>query len=470
MRMSSLSDPEAANGTAMAKHVVASPSGRGGLFRRALWLGAIVSLAYVLGAAVEFFDLPPSSFLRRAFVGGAAWLEAAQLPAAPEHGAVPAAVGKMDVPDKTCDGFTLCMYGGNSRAVLVNMHGETVHEWHVPFSQLWFDPPHLYGRARDAAVYFNTGHVYPTGDLLAVIEGPMSITQLNASHGYGLVKLDKDSRVLWKYAERCHHDVAVDDDGNIYTIVHRTIDELPPAIDYIPTPCMVDVIDVLAPDGQRIRRLPLLEAIHDSVYSSLLCALERTKRSALDPPPGISPAREDMLRRDVLHVNAVKVLSRAMAAQFPMFRPGYLLISLRHLDAIIVLDPDTGRIVWAARGPWRSQHDPSFLDNGHLLLFDNFGSPQGSRVLEYDPQTQAFPWSYPGAQDAPFVSKVRGTCQRLANGNTLIVNSVGGKVFEVTPDHAEVWSCTFGGGEVYSARRYAPAEVPFVKGAPRAGR
>ncbi len=177
-----------------------------------------------------------------------------------------------------------------------------------------------------------------------------------------------------------------------------------------------------------------------------------------------------MLRRDVLHVNAVEVLSREMAAHFPMFRPGHLLISLRHLDAIVVLDPDTGKVVWAARGPWRGQHDPSFLPNGHLLLFDNLGSPKGSRVLEYDPQTQAFPWAYPGAKDAPFVSKVRGTCQRLPGGNTLIVNSVGGEVFEVTADREKVWSCTFGGTEVYSARRYSPDSVPFVKGAPRAGR
>ncbi len=152
----------------------------------------------------------------------------------------------------------------------------------------WRDPPHLFGHTKDAEVYFNAGHVYPNGDLLAVIEGPMSITPLYATHGHGLVKLDKDAQVLWKYAERRHHHVAVGEDGTIYTLVHQLIHEVPPALDYLPTPCLVDVIDVLGPDGQRIKRLPLLEAINDSIYASLLGALERPRRPAAgeqpDPP------------------------------------------------------------------------------------------------------------------------------------------------------------------------------------------
>ena len=160
--------------------------------------------------------------------------------------------------------------------------------------------------------------------------------------------------------------------------------------------------------------------------------LERPRPFGGATPPGAaaSPFRDDARRRDVLHTNAVKVLSRALAPKFPLFKPGQLLVSLRHLDALAVLDPDSGKVVWAARGPWRGQHDPSFLDNGQLLLFDNYGSPQGSRVLEYDPRTQAFPWSYPGENGTPFFSHIRGMSQRLPNGNTLIVNSDGGEVLK----------------------------------------
>jgi hypothetical protein len=174
----------------------------------------------------------------------------------------------------------------------------------------------------------------------------------------------------------------------------------------------------------------------------------------------------DLRNRDVLHTNSVKVLNPNLAPKFPLFKQGQLLVSLRNINTIAVVDPDTQKVVWAARGPWMAQHDPTFLDNGRLLLFDNLGSPRSSRVLEYDPRTQSFPWSYPGAQGQPFRSRIRGMCQRLPNGNTLVVNSVGSEVIEVTADHEVVWSCSCGGVEVARARRYLPQQLPFMKGHP----
>jgi hypothetical protein len=58
-------------------------------------------------------------------------------------------------------------------------------------------------------------------------------------------------------------------------------------------------------------------------------------------------------------------------------------------------------------------------------------------------------------------------CQRLPGGNTLIVNSDGSEVLEVTPAQEVVWSCSCGGVELNRARRYMPQQLPFLKGAPR---
>ncbi|MGH7169115.1 MAG: arylsulfotransferase family protein [Gemmataceae bacterium] len=429
-----------------------------------LSLFGLASLSFLLGAAVIFFDLPSSTFLRKAFVGGVSWYEQKEATPLPEEQLPPLTVGQIDNAGKTCDGFTLCMYGGDSRAVLINMRGEEIHQWHVPFSQIWPAPPHLRGRIHDASVYFNDGHLYPNGDLLVVIEGPINLS--NPSNGYGLVKLDKDSRVLWKYAEKCHHDVDVAEDGTIYALVNEIVEQVPPRLAYIPTPCMVDFVEVISPQGKKKKRIPLLEALQDSPYAALFCMLERPKMSGGAVPGGARTPLfvDDALRRDVLHTNAIKVLSRALAPKFPLFKEGQLLISVRHLDALVVLDPDCGKVVWAARGPWRAQHDPSFLDNGHLLLFDNLGSPRGSRVLEYDPRTQAFPWSYPGDKGTHFLSKIRGMSQRLPNGNTLVVNSDAGEVFEVAPDREVVWSCSCGHTELYRARRYTAEQLLFLRG------
>jgi hypothetical protein len=437
-------------------------------FFRCLFFLGLASLLFLFGAAAMFFELPGTSFLRRAFLGGEAWYEQRQVTNGADESATPGTVGPIDRPDKSCDGFTLCMHGGGSRASLINMRGDVVHRWNVPFSEMWSDPPHLRGPIDDATVYFNDGHVYPNGDLVVVVEGP--INTKNSSNGYGLAKLDKDSHIIWKYAEKCHHDVDVSDDGTIYTLANETLEKVPRGLGFIPTPCMVDCIDIVSPDGRKLKRISLLEALQDSPYSPLLCMLERPARTGGALPPGTmpSPFLDDARRRDVLHTNAVKVLNRALAPKFPLFKAGYLLVSLRHLDAIAVVDPESAKVVWAARGPWHAQHDPSFLENGHMLLFDNLGSPVGSRVLEFDPSTLAFPWSYPGDNDKPFLSRIRGMAQRLQNGNTLIVNSDGGEAFEVAPNRETVWSWSCGHIELNRARRYAPGELPFLEGVHRA--
>jgi hypothetical protein len=124
-------------------------------------------------------------------------------------------------------------------------------------------------------------------------------------------------------------------------------------------------------------------------------------------------------------------------------------------------------VVWATRGPWRAQHDARFLDNGHLLVFDNLGSPRSSRVMEYDMRTQGFPWIYPGVDEPSFFTAERGMSQRLPNGNTLIVNSEDRRVVEVTRAKKLVWSCS-APGFITTARRYSPNQVPFIEGGNRA--
>jgi hypothetical protein len=144
-----------------------------------------------------------------------------------------------------------------------------------------------------------------------------------------------------------------------------------------------------------------------------------------------------------------------------MFRAGQVLVSLRSTSTIALVDPLEGRVAWAARGPWLAQHDPQFLGNGHLLIFDNLGSPRGSRVLEYDPRTQALPWSYLGTEGSRFYTSERGMCQRLPNGNTFIVVSESGQMMEVTPDAEVVWSYKLN-RFIASARRYHPDQLHFL--------
>jgi hypothetical protein len=429
---------------------------RRGLSRGLAVLG-LASLCYLLGAAVMAFDLPSSGFLGKAFLGARSWYERRQATARPiDPAPAPVSRGRVDKPGATFDGFTLCSFASmtarSSQAFLLDMRGNVVHRWAIDFSKVWPNPVHLSDPVHDSLVCFFGCRLYPNGDLLVVFHGLE-----NVAKGYGLARLDRDSHVVWRYSAKVHHDVDVAEDGTIYAIQYEVAERPPPGLDFLPTPCLVDYLVHLSPEGKPLGKpISLVAALRDSGYAPLLAGRAAPERPRLSGLPV-----------EILHTNFVQVLTPELAPRFPAFRAGQVLLSMREVDALAVLDPATGSVVWATNGPWRGQHDAQFLANGHLLIFDNLGSPLGSRVLEYDPKTHAFPWSYAGADGSRFRSNERGMCQRLPNGNTLVVNSEGRELREVTAAGEVVWSRTFD-AFICSARRYSPDQLPFLKGGPRA--
>jgi hypothetical protein len=88
---------------------------------------------------------------------------------------------------------------------------------------------------------------------------------------------------------------------------------------------------------------------------------------------------------------------------------------------------------------WSGQHQPTVLDNGHMLVFDNWAGERRSRVLEFDPATQDVAWVYPEPGRGLLWSETCGSNQRLPNGTTLITESDNGRAIEVTRDGTIVW-------------------------------
>ncbi|MDN3722186.1 arylsulfotransferase family protein [Roseibium salinum] len=130
------------------------------------------------------------------------------------------------------------------------------------------------------------------------------------------------------------------------------------------------------------------------------------------------------------------------AKNFPYGQEGDVVLSFREPNLIAVLSPETGEITWAARGVWLRQHNPSILANGNILLFDNLGvlrRGNSSRVLEIDPRTLDVAWDYTGTKEEPLHSVIRSNAQRLPNGNTLITESDGGRLLEVTRNGDIAW-------------------------------
>jgi hypothetical protein len=171
---------------------------------------------------------------------------------------------------------------------------------------------------------------------------------------------------------------------------------------------------------------------------------------------------------DWAHANTIEVLpSTPLGEVDARFKAGNLLFSLRHLDIIGIVDPDGSEIVWCyGPGILDGQHQPTLLENGNILVFDN-GTYRGySIVREIDPRSGEIVWQYENGPD--FFSPFRSGNQRLPNGNTLICECDAGHLFEVTPEHEIVWdfwSPFVGQGahhlgkRIHRATRYPPAAV-----------
>ena len=144
---------------------------------------------------------------------------------------------------------------------------------------------------------------------------------------------------------------------------------------------------------------------------------------------------------EVFHMNTVEVLNPGAASpKSELFRAGNVLFCSRYLDLIGVIDMDIERVVWHwGVGELEGPHGPTLLDNGHILVFDN-GTRRGrSRIVEMDPGSGQIVATIGDDKRTAFFTAANGGAQRLPNGNTLIVESQRGRVFEVAPGGAVVW-------------------------------
>ncbi len=313
------------------------------------------------------------------------------------------------------DAYNLVVSAHAPELLLIDITGRTVHRWHCPYEKItnwvgtpgWGDyapPMNHIGRYS-----YRWAHLMRDGSVLVLFED------------LGIAKLDRDSSPIWAFrGGHPHHMAAVGPDGMVYVLSRKLSrrDMGLLTVDTTSADVIEDSVIVLGPDGTERKRISIVDAFRDSPFAS---ALESTKT------------------KDLMHTNAVHVITEAEAKASSVFRAGHLLLSFRHLNSIAVLDPEARRIVWYLQGMFKAQHDPSIVDNGDVLVFDNRGNGGESRLLQIDPRTRAVRWQYPQPGESGFFTDTCGRCQRLPSGNTLIIESETGRAFEVTPDGDKVW-------------------------------
>ena len=354
----------------------------------------------------------------------------------------------VNVAGRAMEGWTLYSSGHAQGALLIDMAGKVVHQWDLQFADAWADGDHIKSPARSEWIFYRRCHVFPNGDLLAIM-----IAESETPWGYGLLRMNKDSEPIWRFSDRVHHDFSIGKDGRIYTLTHLIQREPMPGIPEVTPPLTDDYIVVVSPEGEELARVHILGAFRDSDFA---------------------PSLHFIGNSNALHTNAIEVVTDEVARSHPYVKEGQVIISMRNTSALAAIDLDAKKVTWVSRGPWAFQHDPDFLPEGRMLLFDNLGDPGPglrSRVLEFDPQTMEIFWSYSGDADNPLYSKFRSRQQRLGNGNTLITECDRGRILEVTPEGDLVWEYhnpeRGGDGDGYIAnitdgQRLTRDELPFL--------
>ncbi|OPY30008.1 MAG: Arylsulfotransferase (ASST) [Methanocella sp. PtaU1.Bin125] len=354
-------------------------------------------------------------------------------------------------PDRAYNGYTLFSTvdgdasGGAAGVVyLIDMRGNEVHRWNVS---------HTPG---------DYGYLLPDGDLLYAGEVKSGPAPAGGKGGV-LQQIGWDGTVKREYRnDTLHHDFCRKPDGHNLAIAWAPmpdsyVDQVEGGLGmFAPGVMYSDSIVEIAPDGA--------------------IAWEWHAWEHLPPEQMRLHALAD--RNELTHTNAVEYLP----AGNPYNGRESVLVCFRELDTVAIVDRETGNISWSWRDDSvRHPHDPTLLPDGHVLLFANcylapgaISVPPASAIVEIDPATGDIVDVYERSSGGDrFFSFLISGAQRLPNGNTLVCEGIGGRLFEVAPGGEIVWAYVnphfspgFMGNSVFRAYRYAPGDIDWPEALP----
>ncbi|MFN0113270.1 MAG: arylsulfotransferase family protein [Paracoccaceae bacterium] len=286
-------------------------------------------------------------------------------------------------------------------------------------------------------------------DLHGAVINPDGSVVFNYEYA-GTVKLSRCGKVEWSLAEPTHHSVETTEKGGYWIPGRRFIanGSANPDEQFVPFtlaehegPVLDDLILRVSDDGTVLERKSVMRIFYDSGLKALMTGTGDSFR----------PDRPS--RPELVHLNKIAELPASMAAAFPMFKAGDLLISLRQHNMIAVIDPVTWRVKWYKTGPYLRQHDPHWRPDGSIALFNNNifrtslgpedtfipGTPEVSEVMGLDPATGRTWTTWGNRPGQEMVSVIRGAIDPSPHGGYLVTEFEGGRAFEFDASGRIVW-------------------------------
>jgi hypothetical protein len=311
-------------------------------------------------------------------------------------------------------GVNLFITGKNQGAYLIDMDGEIIHSW---------------SGINETIGNWKYSEMDENGNLIVL------------DKKIGLIKMDFNSNIIWtNYAsderanqEYYHHDFELSEKGDIYVLAKSTKKIKLPDREIL---SKVDNLLVIDSNGVLKEIIPLSSLILDGFPKTL----ELLEKKAQADPKNLLMSFFHAITIDEIggffHANTIEEIHQNIG----IANKGDLLFCDRNLNLIGIIDRNNKELIWSwGPGILDHPHQPTVLENGNLLIFDNGMFRNYSRILELNPRTEKIVWKYEADPKGSFYTSIRGGNQRLPNGNTLITESNKGHVFEVNNDGEIVW-------------------------------
>ncbi len=344
-------------------------------------------------------------------------------------------------PERACPGYTLyAPMSGDGEVYLLDINGEVAHQWQMPY------PPGLYGYLLPNGNLFYGGKVRDDG-------GWDVFEAMKRFKGGIMLEVDWEGNIVWEHRDPYHHHDArrTESGGCLYMTVERM-------------------------DDAQAARIEGGQPGTDShgMWSDVLVEVDATGNRVwewhaaehLDPERHVITFND--LRDEWSHGNTV--------APLPDNR---VMFSFRNISTVGIIDKASGAIAWQIGDDvLAQQHDPSLLDNGNVLIYDNGSHSRrdplpASRVIEVNPATNEIVWQYRDNPPFNFFSAYISGARRLPNGNTLITEGQVGRIFQVTPEGDVVWEYInphfapnelgFEVNSVFRSTHYLPDQIPQLR-------
>ncbi len=310
------------------------------------------------------------------------------------------------------EGINIYNSVGIAGAYLLNLSGNILHTW-------------LPEKSHSNWHYVE---MYDQGDLLVIIKDRM------------LMRLDWNSNIKWSVNMRFHHDIAFDENKDIYALSRK--DELV-FHSGLPMPILNDYIIVLTPQGKIKKEISLYKILKSEIIKGKLAdiyhwlIMPRNIIMMMGQERKFKRLFSHSIAPDIFHTNTIELINNDINS---IFKKGNILFCSKVLNLIGVINIKSEKLLWSwGTNCLERPHHPTLLANGNILVFDNGTKRNSSRVLELNPITGKIVWRYEAIPPESFFSSWGGSNQRLPNGNTLITDSANGRIFEITKDGKIVW-------------------------------